>query len=129
RFIRRERRRIIHAAILRVSLTHRVNGARIDAFLFERLIGPSGDDVGDEALGVLSRRSFVVGDGGIEEHDFAQRLAQTGLREPLRKVMLLNASVSRDERTAREHAKRFVSHIISGWPDETLEKKSIDPRA
>jgi len=51
------------------------------------------------------------------------------LREPLRKVMLLNASVSRDERTAREHAKRFVSHIISGWPDETLEKKSIDARA
>jgi len=63
-----------------------VNGARIDAFLFERLIGPSGDDVGDEALGVLSRRSFVAGDGGIEEHDFAQRLAQTGLRASIREA-------------------------------------------
>src|SRR5207245_1623886 len=37
--------------------------------------------------------------------------------------------IGRNERTAREHAKRFVSHTISGWPDETLEKKSIDPRA
>ena len=43
--------------------------------------------------------------------------------------MLLNASVSRDGGAAREHAKRFVSHIVSGWPDETLERKGIDPRA
>ena len=48
--------------------------------------------------------------------------------EPLRKVMLLNASVSRDGAAAIEHAKRFVSHIASGWPDETLEGIGIDPK-
>jgi alkanesulfonate monooxygenase SsuD/methylene tetrahydromethanopterin reductase-like flavin-dependent oxidoreductase (luciferase family) len=51
------------------------------------------------------------------------------LAEPLRKVMLLNASVSRDGQAARQHAKRFVSHIVSGWPDQVLEAKGIDPRA
>ena len=40
--------------------------------------------------------------------------AQSPLAEPLRKVMLLNASVSRDGQAARQHAKRFVSHIVSG---------------
>jgi 5,10-methylenetetrahydromethanopterin reductase len=54
---------------------------------------------------------------------------QSTLRQPLRKVMLLNASVSRDGRAAQQHAKRFVSHIVSGWPDEVLEAKGIDPRA
>jgi len=49
--------------------------------------------------------------------------------EPLRKVMLLNASVSRDGQAARQHAKRFVSHIASGWPDEVLKAKGIDPQA
>jgi 5,10-methylenetetrahydromethanopterin reductase len=43
--------------------------------------------------------------------------------------MLLNASVSRDGKAARQHAKRFVSHIVSGWPDEVLEAKGIDPQA
>src|SRR5215472_12696796 len=43
--------------------------------------------------------------------------------------MLLNASVSRDGEAARQHAKRFVSHIVSGWPDEVLRAKGIDPRA
>jgi alkanesulfonate monooxygenase SsuD/methylene tetrahydromethanopterin reductase-like flavin-dependent oxidoreductase (luciferase family) len=43
--------------------------------------------------------------------------------------MLLNASVSRDGDAAREHAKRFVSHIVSGWPDEVIEAKGIDPQA
>jgi len=51
------------------------------------------------------------------------------LGEPLRKVMLLNASVSRDGQAARQHAKRFVSHIASGWPDAVLIAKGIDPRA
>src|SRR5436190_4785793 len=54
---------------------------------------------------------------------------QSPLAEPLRKVMLLNASVSRDGPAARQHAKRFVSHIASGWPDEVLEAKGIDPQA
>ena len=48
---------------------------------------------------------------------------------PLRKTMLVNASVSRDAQAARQHAKRFVSHIVSGWPDETLKEKGIDPKA
>jgi 5,10-methylenetetrahydromethanopterin reductase len=55
--------------------------------------------------------------------------AQSPLAEPLRKVMLLNASVSRDSGAARQHAKRFVSHIVSGWPDEVLKTKGIDPQA
>ncbi len=55
--------------------------------------------------------------------------AQSPLAEPLRKVMLLNASVSRDGQAARRHAKRFVSHIVSGWPDEVLKTKGIDPQA
>src|SRR5215468_9901479 len=55
--------------------------------------------------------------------------SHSSLREPLRKVMLLNASVSRDDEAARQHAKRFVSHIVSGWPDEVLRAKGIDPRA
>ena len=55
--------------------------------------------------------------------------AQSPLAEPLRKVMLLNASVSRDGQAARQHAKRFVSHIVSGWPDEVLKTKGIDPQA
>ncbi len=55
--------------------------------------------------------------------------AHSPLGEPLRKVMLLNASVSRDGHAARQHAKRFVSHIASGWPDDVLIAKGIDPRA
>lgn len=55
--------------------------------------------------------------------------SQSALREPLRKIMLLNASVSRDGQAARQHAKRFVSHIVSGWPDDVLEAKGIDPQA
>lgn len=48
---------------------------------------------------------------------------------PLSKVMLLNASVSRDAQAARNHAKRFVSHIVSGWPDEVLQHRGIDPES
>jgi alkanesulfonate monooxygenase SsuD/methylene tetrahydromethanopterin reductase-like flavin-dependent oxidoreductase (luciferase family) len=55
--------------------------------------------------------------------------SQSILAEPLRKVMLLNASVSRDGAAARQHAKRFVSHIASGWPDDVLRAKGIDPAA
>jgi 5,10-methylenetetrahydromethanopterin reductase len=42
--------------------------------------------------------------------------------------MLLNASMSRDGAAAIQHAKRFVSHIASGWPDETLGRLGIDPK-
>jgi len=79
--------------------------------------------------GVILQTLYGITDMETTLASLTDARAQSSLREPLRKVMLLNASVSRDERTAREHAKRFVSHIISGWPDETLEKKSIDPRA
>ena len=54
---------------------------------------------------------------------------QSALAEPLRKVMLLNASVSRDGQAAKQHAKRFVSHIASGWPDDTLIRIGIDPQS
>src|SRR4026208_1984359 len=37
--------------------------------------------------------------------------SQSGGQPPLRKTMLVNASVSRDGHAARQHAKRFVSHI------------------
>jgi 5,10-methylenetetrahydromethanopterin reductase len=53
---------------------------------------------------------------------------QSNVGKPFRKVMLLNASVSRDAWAARQHAKRFVSHIASGWPDETLERTGIEPK-
>ena len=55
--------------------------------------------------------------------------AQLHSAEPLRKTLLINASVARDGRAARQHAKRFVSHITSGWPDDTLMAKGIEPRA
>jgi 5,10-methylenetetrahydromethanopterin reductase len=54
---------------------------------------------------------------------------QSGAGQPLRKTMLVNASVSRDGRAAKQHAKRFVSHIASGWPDDVLAAKGIDPKA
>src|SRR5919106_616003 len=54
--------------------------------------------------------------------------SQSTLGERLRKIMLLNASVSRDGEAARQHAKRFVSHSVSGWPDDVLEAKGIDPQ-
>jgi 5,10-methylenetetrahydromethanopterin reductase len=55
--------------------------------------------------------------------------SQTSGQPPLRKTMLVNASVSRDGHAARQHAKRFVSHIASGWPDDVLAAKGIDPKA
>ena len=55
--------------------------------------------------------------------------AQAAAGKPLRKTMLVNASVSRDSHAAKQHAKRFVSHIASGWPDDVLAAKGIDPQA
>src|SRR5207302_11040127 len=100
------------AAILPVSLTHRVNAARYDALRFERLSGPSGDDVGDEALGVLSRRSFDAGDGGIEEHDFAQRLAQTGLRASIREACERSLHIRDAIESLQDHAVQVAREEI-----------------
>ena len=71
----------------------------------------------------------LYGTADIEEtlSSLAGARGESALGEPLGKVMLLNASVSRDQKAARQHAKRFVSHIVSGWPDETLKAKGIDP--
>jgi alkanesulfonate monooxygenase SsuD/methylene tetrahydromethanopterin reductase-like flavin-dependent oxidoreductase (luciferase family) len=55
--------------------------------------------------------------------------SQFGAAQPLRKTMLVNASISRDGDAAKQHAKRFVSHIASGWPDDVLAAKGIDPKA
>src|ERR1041384_999588 len=71
---------------------------------------------------------------GIDEMERSLALldharTQSGVSEPLRKPMLINASIGRDSEAARQHAKRFVSHIVSGWPDEVLEAKGIDPKA
>src|SRR5919108_4943950 len=79
--------------------------------------------------GVILQTLYGISDMEAALLSLARARAESPLREPLRKVMLLNASVSRDEGSARKHAKRFISHIISGWPDETLEHKGIDPRA
>lgn len=49
--------------------------------------------------------------------------------QPLRKTMLVNASLSGNGHAARQHAKRFVSHIASGWPDDVLAAKGIDSEA
>lgn len=71
--------------------------------------------------------------GTAEMEDSLARLekarAGSPLGEPLRKVMLLNASLARDGAEAKQHAKRFVSHIVSGWPDDVLRSKGIDPSA
>jgi 5,10-methylenetetrahydromethanopterin reductase len=79
--------------------------------------------------GVILQTLYGISDMEATLASLKQARAESPREEPLRKVMLLNASVSRDGRAAREHGKRFVSHIISGWPDETLERKGIDPRA
>jgi 5,10-methylenetetrahydromethanopterin reductase len=79
--------------------------------------------------GVILQTLYGIGDmeASLSRLDGAR--ANSGAREPLRKVMLLNASVSRDSQAARQHAKRFVSHIVSGWPDDALAGKGIDPKA
>jgi len=79
--------------------------------------------------GVILQTLYGIADMNASLARLQSARSQSTLREPLRKVMLLNASVSRDGRAARQHAKRFVSHIVSGWPDEVLQAKDIDPRA
>ena len=79
--------------------------------------------------GVILQTLYGIADMDASLARLQSARSQSPLREPLRKVMLLNASVSRDGQAARQHAKRFVSHIVSGWPDEVLEAKGIDPQA
>ena len=79
--------------------------------------------------GVILQTLYGIADMQTSLERLQRARLQSPLREPLRKVMLLNASVSRDGQAARQHAKRFVSHIASGWPDEVLKAKGIDPSA
>jgi 5,10-methylenetetrahydromethanopterin reductase len=79
--------------------------------------------------GVILQTLYGIADMNASLARLQSARLQSTLREPLRKVMLLNASVSRDGQAARQHAKRFASHIVSGWPDEVLQAKGIDPRA
>ena len=79
--------------------------------------------------GVILQTLYGITDMNASLARLQSARSQSPLQEPLRKVMLLNASVSRDGKAARQHAKRFVSHIVSGWPDEVLEAKGIDPQA
>ena len=79
--------------------------------------------------GVILQTLYGIADMVASLAHLQEARARSPLGEPLRKVMLLNASVSRDGQAARQHAKRFVSHIVSGWPDEVLEAKGIDPQA
>ena len=73
--------------------------------------------------GVILQTLYGIADMQTSLERLQTARMQSPLREPLRKVMLLNASVSRDGQAARQHAKRFVSHIASGWPDEVLRIK------
>jgi 5,10-methylenetetrahydromethanopterin reductase len=79
--------------------------------------------------GVILQTLYGIGAMEASLARLASARAQMPGRAPLRKVMLINASVSRDRKAARQHAKRFVSHIVSGWPDEVLVAQGIDPRA
>jgi len=79
--------------------------------------------------GVILQTLYGVADMQASLAHLESARSESSLKEPLRKVMLLNASVSRDGSAARQHAKRFVSHIVSGWPNEVLLAKGIDPEA
>ena len=79
--------------------------------------------------GVILQTLYGIADMEASLTRLQAARAQSPLGEPLRKVMLLNASVSRDGEAARQHAKRFVSHIVLGWPDDVLAAKGIDPLA
>jgi alkanesulfonate monooxygenase SsuD/methylene tetrahydromethanopterin reductase-like flavin-dependent oxidoreductase (luciferase family) len=79
--------------------------------------------------GVILQTLYGIADMEASLARLQEARAQSSLGEPLRKVMLLNASISRDGQAARQHAKRFVSHVASGWPDEVLKTKGIDPQA
>ena len=79
--------------------------------------------------GVILQTLYGVDDMEASLARLDSARTQSGADRPLRKTMLVNASISRDSQAARQHAKRFVSHIVSGWPDDTLRAKGIDPTA
>jgi alkanesulfonate monooxygenase SsuD/methylene tetrahydromethanopterin reductase-like flavin-dependent oxidoreductase (luciferase family) len=79
--------------------------------------------------GIILQTLYGKPDMNTALSTIARVRAEVPAMPPLSKVMLLNASISRDERSAREHAKRFVSHIVSGWPDDVLQRRGIDPRS
>jgi 5,10-methylenetetrahydromethanopterin reductase len=68
-------------------------------------------------------QEFSTAISNIEE---ARANSQLG-KEPLRKIMMLDASISRDRDAARNHARRFISHVLSAERDDYLTKKGIDP--
>jgi len=79
--------------------------------------------------GVILQTLYGIGDMEASLARLDSARSEIASLAPLRKTMLLNASVSRNSEAARQHAKRFVSHIVSGWPDEALIAKGIDPQA
>ena len=79
--------------------------------------------------GVILQTLYGIDDMETSLSRLESERAHHALLPPLRKTMLLNASVSRDGHAAKQHAKRFVSHIVSGWPDDALAAKGIDPKA
>lgn len=85
------------------------------------------DLVANHFDGVILQTLYGIADMNASLTRLQATRATSNVREPLRKVMLVNASVSRDGNAARQHAKRFVSHIASGWPDDVLRAKGIDP--
>ena len=79
-FVRRESSRVIDAAILCIGLSHRLNSPRVDAFCRQNIIRPAGNDMRDESFRMLPGRLSIARNRSVEQHDFAQRLAQRRLR-------------------------------------------------
>jgi 5,10-methylenetetrahydromethanopterin reductase len=79
--------------------------------------------------GVILQTLYGIGDMEASLARLDSARSEISSLPPLRKTMLLNASVSGNSEAARQHAKRFVSHIASGWPDEALIAKGIEPQA
>ena len=79
--------------------------------------------------GVILQTLYGIDDMEASLSRLDSARSQSAAAPPLRKTMLVNASVSRDSHAAKQHAKRFVSHIVSGWPDDVLAAKGIDPSA
>lgn len=52
---------------------------------------------------------------------------ESGVTEPLRKVIHVNACVARDREVAVRHAKRFVCHALTQAPEEYIASKGLDP--
>ena len=87
------------------------------------------DLIGRHFDGVVLQTLYGIDDmeASLARLDAARSQSRTA--QPLRKTMLVNASVSRNGAAAKQHAKRFVSHIVSGWPDDVLAAKGIAPHA